>query len=757
MTWRYCWRKTAVPVSFKPTTLVIATAAAAAAVTSHLSQNHTLDSSITDNNNNNTKRRTVVELALPSPPTLPLPARILSRTLSITLAEQQQDNNNNDKKISSFSSVDELISRLFARTTATSDNNKSSNSSPLPTTTTLPAFKFPKPKEVEETISRLYPALATQMENIRESYAKFWDFLTMDEFRHMVETAEKEAKDPMLHPEVDKDAAVRVGSGLCDQELAFIEARKKKQKEAFARFIGVSVRQVELEDIPVVGMAASGGGFRAMIGVAGYMKAMQDTGLLDLVMYAAGVSGSCWTLAQQYSPLTEAKFDILLDHLKSHTHVHLANVNNFVAILNASPKNRELMMQGIIERYYQQNEELNIVDVFGLLLGSVLLTKNVHVNNSEKADEDEDKEQGKVKEESGSMVKPILLDRNAMKMSKQTKYFQDGSMPMPIYCVVRIDEEDGHDKDLYQWYEFTPFEMGTEELNAWIPVWAFGRRFSEGKNTQRLPEQTLGIMMGVFGSAFAASLAHFYKEIRGFMPTTAVEKADEMIVRFKDSMSGYYPISPACFPNPFYRLSVPHDAKDDGLVESKQLALADAGLDNNIPFYPLLREGRNADVILAIDLSADIQTSSHFDRAEGYVQRRGISGWPKGAGWPKKSTDDSETSPSLSEESLGTCTVFASKTYDDEEEESEKPITVVYFPLISNPNHDSTFDPQTAEFTSTWNFVYSSTQVSKLVGLAERNLTDNVDQVRQVLRQVWQRKRAMRLRKENKEDVFRIA
>lgn len=35
-------------------------------------------------------------------------------------------------------------------------------------------------------------------------------------------------------------------------------------------------------------MPNSGGGYRAMVGSAGYLKAMKDTGVLDTVTYLAG-------------------------------------------------------------------------------------------------------------------------------------------------------------------------------------------------------------------------------------------------------------------------------------------------------------------------------------------------------------------------------------------------------------------------------------------------------------------------------------
>lgn len=312
--------------------------------------------------------------------------------------------------------------------------------------------------------------------------------------------------------------------------------------------------------------------------------------------------------------------------------------------------------------------------------------------------------------------------------------------------------------------------------------------------------------MGMFGSAFVASLAHFYQEIRMLLPTSAIEKADAIISNYQQSISTYHPIPPASFHNPFYKMATTVQTKDESsnkeeilrsknLVESEQIGLMDAGMDNNIPFYPLLRKGRDVDIIISVDLSADIQDMPYFNRAEGYVKRRGINGWPKGAGWPKykpeeqvapkntpskveyqkKSTstiveDDNtksttntpESAPKKSKYTLDTCTVFDSSSSEitpadhiDQSDdatttttypENTNPITLVYFPLIVNEAYDPDFDPQTAEFCSTWNFVYSSKQVNKLHGLAEANVKDNLEKVRKVIKDTWKRKRDERLK-----------
>lgn len=290
----------------------------------------------------------------------------------------------------------------------------------------------------------------------------------------------------------------------------------------------------------------------------------------------------------------------------------------------------------------------------------------------------------------------------------------------------------------------------------------------------------------MFGSAFVASLAHFYQEIRMILPSSAVEKADEMINSYRSSVSTIHPISPASFPNPFYKMTPKVQTKNEdecveeilrteNLVNSEQIGLMDAGMDNNIPFYPLLRKGRDVDIILSIDLSADIQDAPYFDRAEGYVKRRGIKGWPQGAGWPKPKKEKEtsiptqvnyqqkkKTSASDQEDNnkqkyaLDTCTVFASSSSETTPASGNKstttypenvnPVTLVYFPLIVNPNYDPDFDPQTAEFCSTWNFVYSTEQVNKLHGLAEANIKDNLEKVRKVFKETWKRKRDERLK-----------
>lgn len=290
-----------------------------------------------------------------------------------------------------------------------------------------------------------------------------------------------------------------------------------------------------------------------MVGCSGYLHALQETGILDCVLYMAGVSGSTWAMSQFYSPLTSASVDTLKDHLCSRIHTHIANLSNFLNVLNASRHNSKIILHGIIQRYYQQNGSVSLVDIFGMLLSGTLLakkitvappnkdrnarmrTKDIHAYSeliedpldTDVSEGEEHVQENTVHEDDGSEVKPRLLPKKEVKLSKQRDYFEDGSLPMPIYCAVRhevdiasvtkantlssneniepckevtkdnsdLDEiktkdlnkdekheqEDTEEKykaedvkvsqemsDLYQWFEFTPYDMGSEEINGKI-------------------------------------------------------------------------------------------------------------------------------------------------------------------------------------------------------------------------------------------------------------------------------------------------
>ncbi|CAG8522820.1 5512_t:CDS:2 [Paraglomus occultum] len=660
---------------------------------------------------------------------------------------------------------------------------------------------------VQETVTRVYKEI------------KFEEGSIADEIR-------KNAQNCSLHPELEWDARVRLGDSLSSNEIEFIKRRKARIKKAFAQFIQVDENEIHEDDLPIIGIASSGGGYRAMISTAGYMARAKESGVLDCTMFFAGkrlwqllgfsgmqviktffiASYYVYVLYKVFSlkyllfffqdfTLARCSLPNLLTHLKSRLNVHPLHIPSFADVIFHKCA-REIILAGLIIKHID-GSPMNLVDVFGTFLSSRLLIP-------------EDVER---------------VNERWYKLSEQKKMVEDGSAPLPIYTVVRHeikeeteegnkdrpeggenekekvklnyeeekkvtntevnrkgDSDDDNTEDEFQWFEFTPYEIGCEDIGAWIPTWAFGRRFEGGVNVERKPEHNLGLLIGVFGSAFCATLAHYYNEIRACLPGGFLtDTLDKMVKEYEKNISTIHPISPACFPNFVYKMTELPPAVSS-IAEKKNICLMDSGVDNNIPFYPLLRKGRDVDVIIAIDSSNDLQTHPYFERAAGYAKKHGITGWPVGCGWPKspeqrnttesavessfdnndtaqessslthdidsalKSDCPTETSSSPSPNGLGPCTVFVGSE-SSSPPPSNRPITIIYFPLIPNPKVGDGFDPSVEEFCSTWNFAYEAKQVELLAELGKQNFREGEEEIRKVFRRVWERKRDERLKR----------
>jgi cytosolic phospholipase A2 len=352
----------------------------------------------------------------------------------------------------------------------------------------------------------------------------------------------------------------------------------------------------------------------------------------------------------------------------------------------------------------------------------------------------------------------------------------------------------------FQWFEWTPYEFFCEELNAGIPTWAMGRRFFEGQNVFRdngmaLPELRVPLMLGIWGSAFCATLSHYYREIKPLIRAAGLAALDSTLSQKDQELVKVHPIDPAVIPNFVLgmRDRLPNTVPET-VHDAQILQLMDAGMSNNLPIYPLLRPGRNVDVVIAFDASADVKTDNWIKVVDGYVRQRGIRGWPMGAGWPPSGESSEEITQDMelaeaasiahashtvdeiagrqadSMEELGHCTVWVGTTKPSEEFMDEPPtrrlkhdvsddhhlknpeagVALIYFPFLKNDKVPGV-DPTKSDFMSTWNFVYTAEEIDKVVNLARANFDEGREQTRRTIRAVWQRKKAARLRRE-KED-----
>jgi phospholipase A2 len=321
-------------------------------------------------------------------------------------------------------------------------------------------------------------------------------------------------------------------------------------------------------------------------------------------------------------------------------------------------------------------------------------------------------------------------------------------------------------------------------------------------NGLALPELRVPLLMGIWGSAFCATLSHYYTEIRPLVRNlVGLGGLDAMISERNDDLTKIHPIDPAAIPN--FALGMREflpPTCPESIFQVENFQLMDAGMSNNLPIYPLLRPGRNVDIIIAFDASSDVRTDNWLKVADGYAKQRGIKGWPVGAGWPRNDetmeeiqedldnaqadtesqalekmeaaqVKDAETQKKRKKaKDLGYCNIWVGSTEEriSEEEPPESKtveedwelmrpdagITVIYFPFMANPKVDGV-DPKTSDFMSTWNFVYTPEQIDSVVDLARTNFHEGAERTKMTVRAVYERKKKLREEREQLEKARR--
>ncbi|KAL8791895.1 MAG: hypothetical protein Q9195_005471 [Heterodermia aff. obscurata] len=600
----------------------------------------------------------------------------------------------------------------------------------------------------------------------------------------------QEALDRDINPEIEIEASVRFSKELCNEEKDFRMRRRRQTTKALAKYLDIPDSEIDPEDVPTIAMCGSGGGLRALVAGASSYLCTQDAGLFDCVTYTAGVSGSCWLQTLYYSSLGGQRHNRVVDHLRQRISTHIAYPPAALDLFTTAPTNK-FLLSGCVEKLKADpTADFGLVDVYGLLLAARLLIPRGELG-----------------------VNPYDL-----KISNQRAYLTRGNHPMPIYTAVRHEiplntpkndleksdapeslKQKAKEEAWFQWFEFTPYEFWCEELDAGIPSFAVGRKFKNGRSI--LQKNGFGQPEAHSVITIPRTLVDILIEVRPLIKGLAgFGGIDDLLEERNDDLVKVHPIDPASVPNFAFGLD---DTKlspttPKSIFSSEHLELMDAGMSNNLPIYPLLRNGRDVDVLIAFDASADIKTENWLSVADGYAKQRGIKGWPIGAGWPKGDAPEDLTqaelgqaeaaspqqaagkiadirearrpqskTPSAKDTELSYCNVWVGTTIerqsDDEPPHSKRVqpdadwklmdpnagIAVIYFPFLPNPKVAGV-DPDKSDFMSTWNFVYTPDNIDKVVSLARANFEEGKEQTKRTIRAVYERKKAKRLEREGK-------
>ncbi|TNN32229.1 Cytosolic phospholipase A2 [Liparis tanakae] len=175
-------------------------------------------------------------------------------------------------------------------------------------------------------------------------------------------------RDSRLVADASNKLDLRFSLLLCDQEKQFRRSRRDRVMLAIKKLLALEkpgCLPSAPEEVPVIAIAGSGGGFRAMVGFSGVMKALYESGVLDCATYMS----------------------ILYSH-PEFPNMGLKDINaELMKRVNSNPL--KLLLPQHITNYIQalwtkkaSGQPVTFTDIFGMLIGETLLPARMDIKLS---------------------------------------------------------------------------------------------------------------------------------------------------------------------------------------------------------------------------------------------------------------------------------------------------------------------------------------------------------------------------------------
>jgi lysophospholipase len=337
-------------------------------------------------------------------------------------------------------------------------------------------------------------------------------------------------------------------------------------------------------ELPNIGIAVSGGGYRALMNGAGFVAAADNRvdnstntgqigGLLQATTYLAGLSGGGWLVGSIYNN----------------------NFSSVTTLRDGSPDSSVWQFgNSIFEGPKRGAQILSTVDYFSTITDEVQKKRDAGYNAS-------------ITDYWGRALSYQLINATdggpAFTWSSiaLADNFRSGEIPMPL--IVADGRAPGETLISLNStvYEFNPWELGSWDPTtyAFAPLEYVGSNFSGGVVPQngkcvRGFDQS-GYVMGTSSTLFNQFILNINSTM---VPSTLRDIFTNILTDLGTDNNDIAQWQP----NPFFGLN--NDTNPS--AQSKQLSLVDGGEDlQNIPLYPLIQPERHVDVIFAVDSSAD--------------------------------------------------------------------------------------------------------------------------------------------------------
>ncbi|KAK9238973.1 lysophospholipase catalytic domain-containing protein [Lipomyces kononenkoae] len=363
--------------------------------------------------------------------------------------------------------------------------------------------------------------------------------------------------------------------------------------------------------LPNIGIAVSGGGYRALMNGAGAVAAFDNRtahstskgelgGLLQASTYIAGLSGGSWLVGSLYAN----------------------NLSTIQSILNTKPATSSLWQ--FENSVIKGPSTLSASQYWGGMARDVKDKEQAGYNTT-------------ITDYWGRGLSYQLVNTSdggvayTYSSIADDPFLKAGNAPLPI--IIADERPPGQllIPGNATIFEFNPWEMGTFDPTtfAFSPVRYVGSNFSGGSLAVNgscvRGYDNIGFVMGTSSSLFNQA---FLTLNASSGPSQPVANAISNILQ----NIGENNQDIAAWPNPFY-----HYANDTNQnAQTTLLTLVDGGEDlQNIPLHPLIQPLRHVDVIFAIDSSADTDTKwPNGTSLVATYQRSQNSALENGTGFP---------------------------------------------------------------------------------------------------------------------------
>ncbi|OTA68519.1 lysophospholipase catalytic domain-containing protein [Hypoxylon sp. EC38] len=478
---------------------------------------------------------------------------------------------------------------------------------------------------------------------------------------------------------------VRAASTLSQSEQDWLQTRRNKTIDPMVQFLRnanltdfdaagyVTSHSSNFSIVPNIGIAVSGGGYRALMNGAGFVAAADSRvpgstdrggigGLLQSSTYLAGLSGGGWLVssifANNFSSVVQ-----LRDGFQD------SSVWQFSNTIFEGPKRRGISIVNTVEYWNDVMDQVDekrdagydvsITDYWGRALSYQLINAP-----------------------DGGPAYTFSSIANAPN-------FASADTPMPILVsderrpgtqVVSINSTV---------YEFNPYEFGSYDptVFGFAPIRYVGSNFSGGS----IPDNghcvrgfdSMSFVLGTSSSLFNAFILQNLSSPS--IPSVVTNALRTLLTDIGNDNDDIAPWTP----NPFFH----YNNNTNPSAADVQLTLVDGGMDlQNIPLHPLIQPTRNLDVIFAVDSSADTSTNFPNGTALRATYDRSRTDIANGTAFPAVPSAETFINLGLNQRP----TFFGCNTSEFSSSTSRHvPPLIVYVPNAPYTAHSnvSTFDP----------------------------------------------------------------